>query len=146
MDRELLLKMWNDAWETGLWAAAWNKALAGLTPQQAAWTPGPARHSIWQIVAHMVFWRENELRRIASGPAPTEDEIQRLNFPEIQDVTAEAWQRMYQRLADTQRRLSDALGNPAVNLDRVRYLLPHDCYHMGQICYLRALQKLPNVE
>jgi len=146
MDRELLLKMWNDAWETGLWAAAWSKVLADLTPQQAAWKPGPDRHSIWQIVAHMVFWRENELRRMASGQAPTDDEIQRLNFPAIQDVTAEAWPQTYQRFAGTQRRIADALNSPTVNLDRVRYLLPHDCYHMGQICYLRALQNMPSVE
>jgi hypothetical protein len=55
MDRPALVKWWYEAQAEGLWAASWAKAVAGLTPQQAAWTPAPGRHSIWQIVEHIVF-------------------------------------------------------------------------------------------
>ena len=60
MQRDELLKLWNDAWTEGLWAAAWGKAIDDLTPAQATWTPAPGRHSIWQIVNHVIFWREHD--------------------------------------------------------------------------------------
>jgi hypothetical protein len=60
--RELVIKWWDEAWTEGLWAAAWSKSLNDLTPAQAAWRPpatvGGERHSIWQLVLHMIFWRE----------------------------------------------------------------------------------------
>src|SRR6187549_87035 len=68
MDRELLTKWWGEAWDEGLWAAAWGKAIDGLTAKQAATQPAPGRKSIWQIVNHMIFWRENHLAQLAGKP------------------------------------------------------------------------------
>src|SRR6185503_3362504 len=78
-DRELFAKWWNEAWSSGLWAASWSKSIDDLSPQQAAWSPAPGRHSIWQIVLHMAFWRETWLRRVESGQKPTDDEVKRGN-------------------------------------------------------------------
>jgi hypothetical protein len=142
----LLSKFWNDAWKEGLWAAAWSKSIDGLTPEQAAWTPSPGRHSIWQIVLHMAFWRENELRRFATGQAPSGDEIAKQNFPDITDTSAAAWDRARARLKETQEKLAAVFADPARDLERARYLIPHDAYHFGQINYLRALQGLPPIE
>jgi hypothetical protein len=146
MDRASLLSMWNEAWETGLWAASWKGSIEGLTPAQAVWQPAPGRHSIWQTVLHMVFWRENELRRTASGVKPTADEIARLNFPAPEQVTQAAWDEARRRFADTQGRLAAVIADPATNIDRISYLLPHDAYHTGQINYLRAMQGLKPIE
>lgn len=143
--RSLLSNFWNEAWNDGLWAAAWSKSIEDLTPEQAAWSPAKGRHSIWQIVLHMVFWRENELRRFANGQAPTEEEIAKLNFPEITDVTPAAWEEAKSRFRATQEKLAAIFADPSTNLDRVQYLLPHDAYHFGQINYLRAMQGLPPV-
>src|SRR5262245_47065683 len=129
MDHSTLAKFWNDAWTEGLWAAGWEKSIADLTPQQAAWKPAAGRHSIWQIALHIIFWRENELRRTASGQKPTPEEIERLNFPEPEAPTAAAWDKARERLKDAQSKIAALIADPAVNIERIAYLLPHDCYH-----------------
>jgi uncharacterized damage-inducible protein DinB len=144
--RELLQSFWNNAWTEGLWAASWNKSIEGLTPEQAAWSPAPGRHSIWQIVLHMVFWRENELRRFATGTPPSAEEVAKLNFPAIPSTTQAAWDAARARLLETQNRLAAIYADPSRDLERAKYLIPHDAYHFGQINYLRALQSLPPIE
>jgi uncharacterized damage-inducible protein DinB len=151
-DRELALKWWNEAWTTGLWAAPWNKSVEDLTAAQAAWAPaspqgvaGP-RHSIWQIVLHIVFWRENWLGRLAGGSRPTDDETAKFNFPAITDISEVAWADARRRLAESHERIAAALKDRGAEADSVMYFLPHDCYHFGQINYLRAMQGLKPIE
>jgi hypothetical protein len=146
MDRTLLVKWWNDAWTEGLWAASWRRSLEGLTLAHVLWRPSPGRHSIWQIVHHMLFWREDTLARLAGKPKPTDDEIKRLNFPEPLGVTVADWKGVLDRFERSQRAIAAALADPAADISRIAYMLPHDCYHFGQINYLRALQGLPAIE
>jgi uncharacterized damage-inducible protein DinB len=142
----MLIKWWSQAWDEGLWASAWGRSLQGLTPEQAVWTPGPGRHSIWQNVNHMVFWREHELGLLAGRPRASQDEINAGNFAKPQEVTRAAWDASVSRLEATQRKIAEALADPAANIDRLSYLLPHDCYHFGQINLLRGLQGLPAMD
>ncbi|MBI5865152.1 MAG: DinB family protein [Planctomycetes bacterium] len=145
-EREFLASWWNSAWTEGLWAAAWSKSIDGLSAEQAAWTPANGRHSIWQIVLHMLFWREDCLRRIAGGGKPSEAEVQAKNFPAITDPSQQAWDSVQRRFAESQKQVAAVLADSAAPLDRAAYLLPHDSYHMGQINYLRAMQGLPAIE
>lgn len=145
-DRELVTMWWTDAWNQGLWAASWSKSLDGLTAAQAAWSPAPGRNSIWQIVLHMIFWRESWLRRAATGQKPTDDEIARGNFPQLTDLSDTAWQAARQRFADSQQRIADRLRDPNPANDPLMSFLPHDSYHIGQINYLRAMQGLKPIE
>lgn len=147
--RELIVKWWNDAWNDGLWAASWDRSINGppaLTSQQAAWSPAPGRHSIWQIVLHMIFWRESWLRRAETGVKPAKDEITRLNFPELTDTSEAAWSETCRRFKDSQDRMLAALRIPSPAYDPLMHFLPHDCYHFGQVNYLRAMQGLPPIE
>lgn len=146
MDRSSLQKWWNDAWTEGLWAASWPAAVAGLTAAQAAWSPGPGRHSIWQIVEHMMFWREDNLCRLAGGSKPTAEELASGNFPLIRDASESAWRDTVKRFEESQKRIAAALADPQNSLDRLAYLLPHDCYHIGQVMYLRAMQGLAPID
>jgi hypothetical protein len=144
-DRELIIKWWGDAWTEGLWAGSWSKSLEGLTPQQAAWQPPSApgvsgqRHSIWQIVIHMIFWREGWLRRVATGQKLTKEEIEVGNYPAVGEVSAAAWEQARERFADTQTRMAAALKDTSPKAELLIYFLPHDCYHFGQIGYIRAM-------
>ena len=146
MHRDDVLKHWNEAWTTGLWAAPWSKAVDDLTPAQAAWTPAPGRNSIWQIVNHMNFWREYDLRTFA-GNKPAAEEIKQHNF----DVppsppTDQAWNATKQRFAQTQQQIAAIMADASKPLDRVQNHLFHDSYHIGQIMYLRSLQGLKPIE
>jgi len=147
MDRSSLLKFWNDAWSEGLWAAAWSKSVAGLTPSQAAWKPADGRHSIWQIVNHMIFWREDALARLKGETRrPTDEELAKYNFAEPAEVSEAAWKTTVGGFERSQQDVAQAIAEPANSVERLAYLLPHDCYHIGQINYVRAMQGLKAIE
>lgn len=144
--RALIASWWDEVLTEGHWAAPWRASIDGLTAEQAAWSPAPGRHSIWQIVLHMVFWREAALRRARTGERTTPDERARLNFPEITDRSESAWAEARRRLDDTHARVAGALRDPDPANDVLAEFLPHDAYHFGQINYLRAMQGILTVE
>jgi hypothetical protein len=149
------------------WQPPLRGALRGLTAAEAAWKPSPERHSIWQIVRHLILWKRGVLdawdgdppdgRRLeaadwhdapgrrSAGPSPA---------PEGAD---EEWDRDRRTLLEISeeflnraRSLGDATlsreivwykGGPAQPLAmRLVRATTHDIYHAGQIMYLRALQ------
>lgn len=146
MNRTDLQRWWDTAWRDGLWAVGWEKALDGLSPQDAAWRPAAGRHSIWQIVAHMIFWREDGLRRMAGGGPPDAETLRKLNFPEPAEISAAAWEQTRARLSATQQRMHEALGDERQGIERIEYVLPHDMYHVGQIMYLRSMLGKPPID
>lgn len=146
MNRNDLQKWWSDVWSEGLWTASWSKSLEGLTAREAAWKPDPQRKSIWQIVHHMLFWREDALRRLKDSAAPSESDVARLNFLEPSEISDTAWRATVERFHKSQRDIAAALADEGTRLDRLPYLLPHDLYHMGQIMYLRAMLGKPPIE
>lgn len=155
MDRENLLRLWDELWENGLWAASLSKAIDDLTPQQAAWRPDlPAgdmakRHSIWQIMHHIMFWREVAVRRTMGGPSPSDDEVASRNFDaptDTIDATSGNWRMAREKFGESHRMVRGALADPNLSLERFPYILAHDCYHLGQIMQLRAMQGLKPIE
>jgi hypothetical protein len=54
-----------EGWQPPLWLA-----VQGLTAEQAAWKPSPERHSIWQIVRHVVCWKRGVLQEWAGRAIP----------------------------------------------------------------------------
>ncbi|MCK6476733.1 MAG: DinB family protein [Phycisphaerales bacterium] len=144
--REHLREQWDQIFKDGIWAASWSKSLDGLTAAQAAWTPGPGRHSVWQHVLHMVFWRQVSLERCRTGAQPSDEDVKARNFPDIPAVTDAAWADARRRFQDSQDQVSAALAGPDPVYDRLAPLIPHDAYHFGQINLLRAMQGFPPIE
>lgn len=145
VDRDMLERHWNEAWQEGLWAAPWSRVLEGLAPGQATWRPGPARRCIWEYVNHMLFWREVALRAL-EGEQVSADEQQRRNFewPESTDEAAlEELRRQWER---SWREIGAAIADDRHTLDRLQYVPYHDSYHIGQIMLLRALQGMKPIE
>lgn len=143
-DRDLFQQWWSEARDEGVWAAAWPRLVDGLTAAQAAWQPpgrdGSPRHSVWQIVEHMIFWRENVLGRLDGGHQPTEAELAARNFPRPEgEPTEAAWADARRRLAETHERVAAAVRDRGEAAAVAMSFLPHDAYHMGQIAYVRAL-------
>lgn len=157
MERQMLLNQWDELWRSGLWAAPLSKAVEDLTPKQAAWKPDVdslggenARvHSIWQHVNHMLFWREVALRRTMGGPSPNEHEVASRNWDAPEgplEVTESNWSRTCQQLADSQQQVHGALADPNAPIERLQYLIAHDCYHLGQIMMVRGMMGLKAIE
>lgn len=145
-----IAKWWDECWTSETEMAPWSKAVAGLTPQQAAWKPPGGHHSIWEIVLHISFWREFELRK-ANGEARDEAEIARRNWSEPQEISEAAWGGTggtggtggaVGRLAELQSLVKAGMEESVEKAEVLRCLLMHDAYHIGQIMLLRAQQGL----
>lgn len=144
MDQQTLVRLWEEAWSDGIWYAPWEKA-RDLTAAQAAWVPQPGRHSVWQIVNHMLFWQDYTLRALA-GNRPGRDGVDRRNWEAPSAASEPAWAQTRQRFAQSCTAIRDAVRMGGKGLERLVYHLPHESYHMGQIMYLRASQGLPPIE
>lgn len=128
-------------------------ALSGVTTQQAVAHPIPQAHSIWQIVLHLISWK-NEVRRRLGGadPAPPIEG----DWPEAGRRDPAAWSATLATLRDahaamiaaarklTDERLNDMVGtkrDAALGTGTFYVLLhgsaQHDIYHAGQISLLK---------
>ncbi len=151
MDRRELVQWWDEAFDEGVWWAAWRRAVDGLTAEQAAWKPAPDRHSIWQLVNHMIFWRDYLVHRTRGGAPATATELDRKSWQDPEDQSEAAWRQTVYRFVESHARARAVMDDPETpasptpELD-LRYLLFHDTYHIGQVMYIRALMGMEPLE
>jgi uncharacterized damage-inducible protein DinB len=128
--------------------------LDGIDHVKAAAKPIPNAHSIWEIVLHMIGWKNEVRRRLQGSPAglPTEGD-----WPGPSRATDEAWADAVKALKNAHRalvaeiqRLPESRLFAPINDPRNRetgqgvsyYVLlhgivQHDVYHSGQIALLK---------
>ncbi len=73
------------------WQPSLKEALEGLTAAQAAWKPTPERHSIWQIVRHLILWKRGVLDAWNGNP------------PDPEQLAASDWQLVVGSEVDWER-------------------------------------------
>ncbi len=137
------------------WQPSLNEALEGLTPAQAAWKPAPQRHSIWQIVRHLILWKRGVLSAWDGNPLD-EAELEAADWQEAAGSAAD-WEKDRRTLLEISAQFhtrTQALDEEELSRHIVWYksggaqplamrlvrTTTHDIYHSGQIRYLRALQ------
>lgn len=143
----LLLRLLDDAYEKRGWHGPNLKgSLRGVTPKQAAWRPGPGRHSIRELALHAAYWKYAVWRRLTGvkrGSFPLEGS----NWFARQGVPSPAEWRQERALLEAQhRRLRAAVAAlrtpPPKAMERQIYgVAAHDLYHTGQIQYVKRLQR-----
>ncbi len=147
----LLVTDWAKAWEGADWGPAWKGAFEGLSAAQAAWVPeridgeelAPGRrervHSVWQILNHIVYWRGVMVAMLEPGGKLDKDEIARRNWEAPAEVSDAAWEEAKARYAASHRRMAEAIASSDEAAEKLRDMLAHDAYHMGQVFTMRAL-------
>ena len=117
--------------------------------------PAGFSHSIWQLVWHMNFWMEYELKRISGHPEPYPEHAA-LSWPSTERIDAQAWQLEVARFnellddlavyalsssADLARPVTtnhDSEAQHASSLEAVLLqTIVHNSYHLGQVVTLR---------
>ena len=128
--------------------------LEGIDHRQAAHRPLPGAHTIWELVLHMISWKNEVRRRIEGAPAgePLEGD-----WPKTPNPTAEAWRDTLAALESSHRSLvssvsslpEDTLFQPTndpreresgLGVDHyvlLHGMVQHDVYHAGQIALLK---------
>ncbi len=128
-------------------------SIRGLTEKQAAWRPGPGRHSAWEIVIHAAYWKYAVRRRL-TGEKRGSFPLSGSNwFPQPKGSTGRSWKGDIALLEGEHRRLRAAIASvrdgdltkrpPESKSTRLRLIAgaaAHDVYHAGQIQLLKRLQ------
>jgi uncharacterized damage-inducible protein DinB len=128
-------------------------SLRGVAVEQAAWKPGPRRHSIWQLALHIAYWKYAVRRRLTGGKGNAFDRGP-ANWPSVADPADErAWAADRALLRHEHELLLDAVAAvPVAHLGRhlpgskkwtygelILGIAQHDAYHAGQIQLMRRL-------
>ena len=124
------------------------KTLRSLPAKQAALKPA-GMNSIWQIVLHMISWRNALIARVKDKPVRHPEN----NFIfEIKNTTAGAWKDTIKKFEKSQKDILAFLGkqkdshlekiSPASGYsyyELVMSIIIHDSYHLGQIVLIKKM-------
>lgn len=128
-------------------------SLRGVTPEMAAWRPGPSRHNIWEETVHCAYWKYRVCRLLAPEHFPSFSIKGSDWFPRPEEATAEAWQKDLELLRSWHQnlrrsvqqfesaRLDEAIGSGEFSyVELISGIVAHDIYHAGQIRLIRRMQ------
>jgi hypothetical protein len=68
--RGVLLEQLHTTHDAEDWFVPAKIAVAGLTAEQAKWSPGKGNHSAGQLAYHLWFWNSQELAKFKGDKAP----------------------------------------------------------------------------
>jgi len=128
--------------------------VSSLTPEQATSNPVPEKKSIWELLMHILAWRDFTIRKL-DGDNDFEVELNSPeDFPALPEVNEANWQALLQQLKDSQKALLERCE--AISEEKLETTIPgrkytyehllhgivqHDCYHLGQIGMIKSLLK-----
>lgn len=130
-------------------------ALRGVAAREAAWKPHADRHSIWELVLHMAYWKYT-IRRHVAGSARGGFPRSPANWPAVPEAADDTnWERDKVLLRDEHRALVAAIREfdgrhldekPEENqswtfMDLFTGIVLHDTYHTGQVQLLKRLYR-----
>ncbi len=136
-------------------------AVAGLTAEQARWTPtaggidakSAQMHSPAQLVAHLIYWNENALAHLKGEKAAAYSGNNEDTFVgyDVNQITPAQWSALVARLDHVMSGLeqwvqSASSADLAKGANTVAHVGTHNAYHIGEIVYVRKLQGSWNPE
>lgn len=126
--------------------------LSKVTPAQAANRTIPQCNTIWEIVNHLIQWRQNVLQRVQGKVITTPSHNY---FQKVNDTSAKAWKTTLKDLAESQKQWLGFLkkfdendfekvypNNNMTYYEHIQGIIQHDAYHLGQIVMLSKLAKV----
>jgi uncharacterized damage-inducible protein DinB len=149
-ESERITRLFRDLYDGNPWIdVTLMGTLRKISAKHAAKKIFPDRNSIWEIVNHLISWRENVLLRVQGNEiaAPNTN-----YFTPVTDTSDAAWTKVLERLENSQHQwLAFLEGLDVVSLDHIypsnkmTYyehilgILQHDAYHLGQVVILSKL-------
>lgn len=126
------------------------ETLKSLTAEEAARKIN-GLNSAWQIVNHILGWRNALIARVMDSPLPHPENN---FFGEINDTSEKAWKDTLKKFEKSQQDIITFLSLQDDNLlekispssgysyfELVSAILIHDSYHLGQIVLIKKLLK-----
>ncbi|QEC51825.1 DinB family protein [Anseongella ginsenosidimutans] len=124
------------------------KVLEGIDPAMAfRRLPGHV-HTIAELLAHMISWKQVLVNRLEKNGKPRPRQKDTYLTAGYGSAPEAAWRNLKQTLDDQHRRLMVLLGtaigaeNSKLPWKMTRGVLQHDVYHLGQIALLKKAIRL----
>lgn len=136
------------------WHIPFQQSVEDLTEDEAFWTPANDSHSIAEIVQHLLYWNETWQTRYREGrvdavPAIGDNDHSfvlpdHVTFSELRERLLEVllgWQQLLSSPKDALEQDVSGFPVPAKWWKVISNVATHNAYHIGQIVYIRKLQK-----
>jgi len=134
------------------WHVPFQQSVEQLTEDEAFWTPANGSHSIAEIIQHLLYWNETWQTRYRESQVDAVLSIgdnhnsfmipDTATFAELRDRLLEVllqWQELLS--ASKLEQEVNGFPVPAKWWELVSNAATHNAYHIGQIVYIRKLQK-----
>jgi uncharacterized damage-inducible protein DinB len=149
--KEIILEQLQLVHNKSYWFVSFQKAIAGLTEEQAKWKNHDAENSIWEIISHLVFWNERYLNRFKGIANPgmegnNDTTFSSLNDAEWEDVIEKFnyvmtdWHHTVEESEDEKLDQQVSEESPGTWLETLTSITLHNAYHIGQIVTIRKMQ------
>lgn len=140
--RGVLLEQLRTTHDKEDWFVPLNVAVAGLTADQAKWSPGKGQHSVGQLAYHIWYWDARSLARFKGEKLPAFDGNNNETF---ENFDAAQWtdlvKKLDQVMSDWEKAVESADDKTlAENASLIAHIGAHNAYHIGQILYVRKLE------
>lgn len=152
-EQEQLSKLFNDLYHGTPWIDInIESTLNEISAKEAATKPFPNFNSIWEIVNHMISWRQTLLKRLQGEEVESPEDNY---FSYIPDRSESAWLKTKELFAACQHDWLHTLkkmkrkdfihqheSSSFSNYEFINGILQHDAYHLGQIRLMKKLVQL----
>jgi len=140
--RGVLLEQLHTTHDEEDWFVPASIAVAGLTAEQAKWSPGKGNHSVGQLAYHLWYWNSRELATFKGEKLPPFDGNNNETFD---NFTPAQWDDLVLKLNHVLTAWETAVESAddqklAKNASLIAHVGAHNAYHIGQILYVRKLQ------
>ena len=140
--RGVLLEQLRTTHDQEDWFVPATVAVAGLTADQAKWSPGNGQHSVGQLAYHLWFWDARALEQFngvkpAAFSGKNDETFNNFNAAQWDDLA----KKLNQVMSEWERAVEAADDKKlAENASLIAHVGAHNAYHIGQILYVRKLE------
>lgn len=149
--KDVLLEQFTCCHKKSHWFVSFEKAVAGLTLEQAQWKKSDCENSIWEIISHLVFWNERFLNRFKNIDNPkmegnndtTFTYLKELEWPQVLDqfnIVMKDWLETIEKSDDEKFEQTISEESKETWLESLSSITLHNAYHIGQIVTIRKMQ------
>lgn len=124
------------------WFAPASVAVAGLTAEQAKWSPGHGGHSVGQLAYHLWFWDARSLQQFKGEKQAAYNGNNDETFTNFSDAQwNDLVKKLNQVMSDWEKAVETADdATLAAKASLIEHVAEHNAYHIGQILYVRKLE------
>jgi uncharacterized damage-inducible protein DinB len=138
----VLLEQLHSTHDKEEWFVPAKIAVAGLTADQANWSPGKGQHSVGQLAYHIWYWDSRALAQFKGEKPPAfngnnDETFNNFNPAQWEDLQ----KKLDQVMTDWESAVSAADDQKlAASASTIAHIGTHNAYHLGQILYVRKLE------